>query len=171
MLSVIGAVLIIGATATVGLSSVWRMRTRVRALTGLIAAVDTMKSEICDRLTPLPELVEQLTREAASPVDRLFHRTVQEMSELGIQSFYFLWKNAVEASRELELTEPERQTLIDLGRSLGRYDTEEQRGAFTYALRRLEGYLRKAEEERTKQSRVHAVLGIVAGVFVVIVLM
>ena len=103
--------------------------------------------------------------------DYFFHRVAQEMATLGIQSFYFLWKTAVEQSRELELTEGERQTLIDLGRSLGRYDTEEQRSAFSYTQRRLEDYLRKAEEERSRQGRVHAVLGIAVGVFVVIILL
>ena len=171
MLSFIGAILIIGATAAVGLSSVWRMRTRVRVISGLIAAVETMKSEVCDRMTPIPELMEQLTREAVAPVDRLFHRVAAEMAHIGVRSFYHLWKGAVEASRELELSEQEQQTLIDLGRSLGRYDTEEQRDAFAYTLRRLEGYLRKAEEERRGQGRVHAVLGIAAGVFVVIILL
>ena len=170
-MNIVGAVLIIGATAVIGLSSVWRMSTRVRALAGLIAAAETMKNEICDRMMPLPELIEQLTREAAPPVDRLFYRMAKEMADIGMERFYFLWKRAVEESSELELTAPERQTLIDLGRSLGRYDTEEQRGAFAYAQRRLEGYLRQAEEARVKQGRVHAVLGIAVGVFVVIILL
>ena len=170
-MNIVGAVLIIGATAAVGLSSVWRMSTRVRVLTGLLSAVETMKNEICDCMTPLPELIEQLTREAAPPVDRLFYRVAKEMADIGMERFYFLWKRAVEETGELELTEQERQTLIDLGRSLGRYDTEEQRSAFAYAQRRLEGYQRQAEAERAKQGRVHAVLGIAVGVFVVIILL
>ena len=171
MVSVIGAILIIGATAAVGLSSVWRMRTRIRVLSGLMAALETMKSEICDRLTPMPELLEQLARESDPPVDRFFHRAVREMAAIGIQSFYFIWKAAVEGSPELELTSNERQTLTDLGRTLGRYDTEEQRDALLYTLRRLERHLRCAEEERVKHGRVHAVLGIAVGVFVVVILL
>ena len=171
MLSIVGAILIIGATAMLGLSSVWRMSARVRVLTGLIAALETMKSEICDRMTPLPELIEQLTREADPPLDRFFCRVAQEMTAIGQRSFYFIWKTAVEGSEELALTKEERQTLIDLGRSLGRYDTEEQRDAFAYALRRLESHLRRAEEARREQGRIHAVLGIAVGVFVVMVLL
>jgi len=171
MLNVVGAVLIIGATAAVGLSSVWRMRARVRVLSGLIVAIEAMKNEICDRLMPIPELLEQLARESDVPVDQLFHRAIREMADIGIQSFYFIWKAAVESAQTLELTKEERQTLIDLGRTLGRYDTEQQREALTYTLRRLEGHLRRAEEECTKHSRVHAVLGIAVGVFVVVILL
>jgi len=143
----------------------------VRILTGLLAAIETMKNEICGRMTPLPELMEQLMREADPPVDRLFCRVTQGLANIGQQSFYSIWKTAIEQSAELELTAPERQTLIDLGRSLGRYDTEEQRDAFAYTLRRLEGYQRHAEVERRGQGRVHAVLGVVVGVFVVILLL
>jgi len=171
MLNAIGAIMIIGATAMLGLSSVWRMSARVRVLTGLMAALEAMKSEICDRMTPLPELIEQLTREADPPLDRFFHRVAQEMAAIGMRSFYLIWKAAVESSEELALTAGERQTLIDLGRSLGRYDTEEQRDAFAYALRRLEGHLRRTEEARREQGRVHTVLGIAAGVFVVMILL
>jgi len=171
MLSAIGALLIIGATVALGLSSMWRMGARVRTLSGLIAALEAMKSEICDRLTPIPALIEQLAREMDPPLDRLFQKVNREMETLGIRSFYSIWKAAIEAAEDLELTPEERQTLIDLGRSLGRYGPEEQRGAFSYALRRLEGHLRLAETHRREQGRVHAVLGLVAGVFVVIILM
>jgi len=171
MLSVVGAILIIGATAALGFSSVWRMGARVRVLNGLIAALETMKSEICDRMTPIPELMNQLIRESDPPLDRLFHRVAGGLTTIGIRSFYFIWKSAVEESEELTLTKEERQTLIDLGRSLGRYDAEEQRDAFRYTLRRLESHLRKAEQERREQGRVHAVLGIAAGVFVVMILL
>jgi len=171
MLSAVGAILIIGATALIGLSSMWRMAARVRTLTGLISALETMKSEICDRLTPLPELIEQQSRESDPPIDRFFHRVSAELATIGMRSFYLIWKTAIERTTELELTEEERQTLIDLGRSLGRYDTEQQRDAFTYAQRRLETHLRRAEEDRAKGGRVHAVLGLSVGVFVVIILL
>ncbi|MCL2843067.1 MAG: stage III sporulation protein AB [Oscillospiraceae bacterium] len=171
MLSLIGAVLVIGATATFGLASLWRMGARVRILSALIATLETMKSEICDRMTPVPELVDKLSEEAPPPVDMFFCKLRQAMGEIGIRSFYFLWKAALLASPELELRDPEREALIALGQSLGRYDAAEQRDAFTYTQRRLESYLRHAEEERAKQGKVHAALGITVGVFVVIILL
>ena len=171
MLSIIGAVLVIGASATFGVLSLWRMQTRIRVLSALLTALSYMKSEIADRMTPIPELIEALIRESDPPVDRLFRRVAAGMGEIGAQSLYFIWRTAVMDSQELELRDTERQSLIDLGRALGRYDAEEQRDAFAYTIRRFEGYLRRAEEERRNQGRVHAILGIVVGVFVVIILL
>jgi len=171
MLNLIGAVLVIGATATIGMASLWRLGARVRVLSALLATLETMKSEICDRMTPLPELVEKLSEEAQPPVDLFFCKLRQTMEEIGIRSFYFLWKAAILASPELELRDPEQEMLIALGQSLGRYDAAEQRNAFTYTQRRLESCLRYAEEERAKQGKVHAALGITVGMFMVIILL
>jgi len=171
MLTAIGAVLVIGATATVGITSLWRMGTRVRVLSALIVALEVMKSEVCDRMTPIPELIDQLAEEAPAPVNLLFRRLQAEMGEIGIRSFYFLWKNAILASPDLALREAEQETLIALGQSLGRYDANQQRDAFVYAQRRLERYLSKAELERSQQGKVHAALSIAVGVFMVIILL
>ena len=171
MLNALGAVLIIGATASIGLTGLWRLAARVRILGALIAAVESMKNEICDRMTPLPELLEQLSQEAEPPIDRLFSRALRQMEQIGARSFYLIWKEAVEESRELELTKEEQGSLIDLGRTLGRYDTEEQREAFCYSLKRLEEYRRRAKEERRTSGKVYAVLGFAVGVFVVVILL
>ena len=171
MFRLIGAILVMGAAASFGLCNVWRMHKRVQALRGLITALETMKSEICDRMSPLPELVDLLCQETAAPAKLLFLRLRHTMGELGIRRFASLWSDAVRHSHELELQEGERQILSDLGGTLGRYDIENQRHAISYTLRRLEAYLIQAEETRRTQGRVHAVLSLAAGAFVVLILL
>ena len=55
--------------------------------------------------------------------------------------------------------------------SLGRYDIGEQRSAIAYAERRMDEFLHKAEADREKNSKVHAFLGVAAGVFAVVILL
>jgi len=171
MFRLIGTLLVIGAAGSFGVNSVWRMSRRVQALRGLIMALETMKSEICDRMTPLPELIDQLCSETAPPLNRFFFRLRQAMGELGIQRFSHLWSEVVDHAYELELQEGERQVLSDLGKTLGRYDIESQRHVISYTLRRLEGYLEQAEEARRTQGKVHAVLSLAVGAFVVLILL
>jgi len=171
MFRLIGALLVICAAGSFGINSMWRMSVRVCALRGLMTALETMKSEICDRMTPLPELVDLLCTETSPPVNRLFFRLRHAMGELGIQRFSSLWSDVVDHAYELELHEGERQVLSDLGKSLGRYDVEDQRHVMDYTLRRLEGYLDLAEEARRTQGKVHAVLSLAVGVFVVLILL
>ena len=56
MIRLIGAVLITAGTAAWGIMGVLRLRHRVSSLVAIISALDAMKSEICDRLTPMTEL-------------------------------------------------------------------------------------------------------------------
>jgi len=166
-----GAMLVIGATGAFGISSAWRMGLKVRVLRGLITAIETMRNEICDRQTPLPELMARLAAETEAPVHRLFRRVTLGMAQLGSRSFYSIWREAVAESSQLELSESERHTLLDLGKVLGRYDAENQSHVLRYTARRLEGYLGRAEARRQEQGKVHAVLGLAVGIFVALILM
>jgi len=122
-------------------------------------------------MTPIPELLEQLKAEADPPVDRFFARIQQQMETIGARSFFSIWKSAVEGAEYLALADHEKQTLINLGRTLGRYDVEEQRIALNHAIQEMDMHRRCAAEERRSQGKVHAVLGLVAGVFMVIILL
>lgn len=171
MLSIIGAILVIGATATIGLSSWHKMRMRVEILTALITLLRQMKDEITGRLTPIPELLELCIESNRGPVRNFLCRVEGQMKELGISPFRQIWQDAVEASPDLLLAPEEKQSLIDLGRSLGRYDAHQQEEAFDYTINRLASALEKARMKKTEEGRVHAVLGVVSGVFMVLILL
>ena len=171
MIRLMGAVLITTGTAAWGILGVLRLRSRVRSLAALISALDAMKSEICDRLTPMPELLRQMTLEATYPASLLFHNASGLMTSLGSKPFSAIWRQAVQNTPELLLRPQEELVLTELGLSLGRYDVAEQRGAFAYAARRLDDCLRRAEADRDKNSKVRAFLGVAAGIFVAVILL
>ena len=171
MITLIGAVLLIGGTAAYGIRGVLRLRERSRCLAAIAHVINVMQSEICDRLTPMPELLSQLSEEAEYPVNLLFKNAEEKMSAaLGGVSFAIIWKQAVCATPELMLKEQERTTLCELGLSLGRYNIEEQKSALEYAHRRMEDFVRKADNERDTNSKVHAFLGVAAGIFAAVIL-
>jgi len=171
MFRLIGAILIIGATAAMGLTSVRQMDKRARNLAEILTSLKTMRREICDRMTPMPELLEQLQNEADAPADQFFAQVIRQMGDIGTRSFHAIWKSAVEHTPDLALTEREAQALADLGRTLGRYDIEEQRAALDDTIGRMEDFWKAAIEERRTRGKVHAVLGLVTGVFAVIILL
>jgi stage III sporulation protein AB len=130
-----------------------------------------MKSEICDRLTPMPELLKQMAAEATYPASLLFKNASEKMVSLGSRPFSAIWRQAVQNTPELLLKPPEELILTELGMSLGRYDVGEQRSAIAYAARRMDECRSRAEADRDKNSKVHAFLGVAAGLFVVVILL
>ena len=171
MLSIIGAILLIGGSAAFGFSSVMRLRARSRNLQMIASALGVMQSEICDRLTPMPELLANLAVEMQQPVSLLFKNAEESMkSGLGALSFAEIWKQAVTETTELMLTAQEAGVLSELGLWLGRYNPEEQKTSLQYTQRRIEEFMRRADNERDTNSKTHAFLGVAAGIFAVVIL-
>jgi len=170
MIKLIGAAFIITGTAIWGFLSVLKLRARVRSLSAIISALEIMKSEVCDRLTPMPEIFELMSSEATQPAERLFLNAQEKMSLLGSRSFSSIWQQSVKDTTELLLTQPEETVLCELGMSLGKYDVFEQKRAFEHASWRMKAFLKRAEDDRDAYSRVNAFMGVAAGVFAVIVL-
>ena len=168
MIKLIGAILLIGGTAAWGISGVLRLRARCRSLTSITHALGVMQSEICDRLTPMPELLSQLGEEAEYPARLLYKNAENKLSTLGNTHFGAIWRQAVTATPELLLTAPEEAALVELGTSLGKYNVEEQKNAISYTRRRLEEYVKRAEIVRETDSKVRAFLGVASGIFAVV---
>ncbi len=167
---ILGAVLVVFSTAAIGYGGVKRLRERVRNLEGVIAALDVMESEICSHLTPMREVLEMLSNDAPGQSRKLFENVAEGMCALGRCSFYSIWREGVENTKELLLKPEETETLSELGLCLGRYDVREQAEVISRIRRRLEIFLKRAEEERERDTKMHAFFGIAAGLFAVIIL-
>ena len=119
MIKIIGAVLILAGTAAWGIRGAVRLKARVVSLTALGASVGMMRSEICDRLTPTPEVFEFLANEAEYPAGALYKNALARMSEIGDKPFALIWKGALKGTPELCLNSAEEQTLSGLGLFFG----------------------------------------------------
>lgn len=170
MIRYIGAALVICATGSMGVLGAMGLRRRAAAIEGIIVSLELMESEICSRMTPMRDVLELLSATAPVRVRGLFRRATESMSAIGRCSFFSLWRSAVESSRELRLRPDEIQTLSELGLCLGRYDVKEQAEAISRVRRRMELYLKRAEEERDRDGKLHAIFGIISGLFAVIIL-
>lgn len=171
MLRYLGAALVIFATGSMGLSGVRRLRGRTRSLEGIVFSLELMEMEICSRLAPMREVLEKLSTDAPVSVRGFFRRALGGLGELGSRSFFSIWSGAVDASRELLLTPEETELLRELGLCLGRYDVREQAETISRVRRRFEAYLSRAEEERRRDTKLHAFFGVASGIFAVIILL
>lgn len=169
MIKIIGAVMVIAGTALCGYISVGKMKRRVKCLNSIAASLSLMESEITDRLTPMPELLERLSDDAFYPASLLYARTAENLEKLGEIAFSEIWGEAVDAESALILSPEEREILRRLGMSLGKYSAYEQKKAIEYARRKIEDAAERADAEREKNSRVQTALGLAAGVFTVII--
>lgn len=165
-----GAILLIVGAAAVGFSAAAQLTRRVRSLQAMLGALALMERELSFRLTPMPELLEQLAIHAAPPAADFFARCRKGLERLGEQSLGELWREALEAY-PMDLGADEIQAIGELGDVLGRYDGEGQQAALARTRLRLEHDLERAEADSLRQGRVYGTLGLTAGAFLVIILL
>lgn len=170
MFRMIGAVLIISATAAWGFTGVMRLRSHVASLLSLQQSLELMQSEICDNLTPLPELFELLEKASGNPASAFYKNLTERMKNIGEMPFPEIWSSTIMDTQEIVLNAQETLVLSKLGYSLGKYDKGAQKAAIVYTYESLKHFREKAELDMVRDSKVRAFTGIAAGVFTVIIL-
>ena len=169
MLKIIGAILICGGSAAMGLSASARLSLRIRVMNAFANVLDLIHSEIVFLLTPLSDLLGKCARSTPEPVNRFFEDCLAAYQEKADLPFALAWSKTVKEAAYLELTGQERQILLELGNALGRYDAEEQGQIIEHARRAMEGRMQAAERERARLGKLYGSLGIACGIAMVIV--
>lgn len=170
MFRLLGAIFIISATALWGLGGVIKLHTRATSLEAIAQSLEIMQNEICDRLTPMPELFELLSKNSIYPANILYRKMNDEMKNIGEVTFAEMWANTVRNTYELALNPQETLILSKLGYSIGKYDIDEQQAAIRNVYERIRKFSERAETELVRDSKVRAFTGVAAGIFTVIIL-
>ena len=170
MVKALGAILIICGTSAWGISGVFRLKRRCRILAEMTGAIGAIRSEITTRLTPVPELITRIARETEEPVRSFFRSVEGRLEDIGALTLYDIWDDALTNTPELLLLRDEVEALRAVARALGRYDLEEQRLALSRAERQLEQFLQGARDIRARDSKIKRIVGVAAGIFIVLLL-
>jgi stage III sporulation protein AB len=87
MAKLIIALLLVATCTLIGYQKSSELRTRVHSLADLINALEVMRSEICTRLTPMPELMRRLSNDSSRETGQFFTLVNSNMGALGQRSF------------------------------------------------------------------------------------
>jgi len=169
MLKLFGAVLLTGGGLALGLGAVNELSRRLETLTAFSTALGLLERELVLRAPSTPELLETLAERAPAPANSFFAACQKGMSSLGETSFQAIWTSSLSALPMLE--REDRDPLLALGASLGRYDAGEQRRAAEQARRQLEEAAQRVWERRRREGRSYGALGLSLGLFATILLL
>lgn len=170
MLKLIGGVLILVGTAWWGLDAVGQLRQRAQVLEGLRGALSYLEEELTFRLTPLPRLLEYLAQERNGAVGAFFQDVLQSLEKDPAGGLRPSWRQAMVRQLDM-LQEEERQLLVEVGETLGRYDAKAQRQVLLQAIAHLETLRDQAKEETLRLGRVYTAVGFAGGAALILVLL
>ena len=121
----VGLLLSSAALLLVAFKTLSIQRRQLETLRELCAALARMAAELGEHNTPLPELMDELAREAPPILRPFFNELQSSLQHLEDKSFSESWREA--ADRFLMLPSEQKTELYRLGGYLGRYAGELQK--------------------------------------------
>lgn len=170
MIQWIGSGLLLAGSIGLGIGAVRELRERTAALGEFQGALELMERELSYSSTGMPELLELLARDGATPVEEFFSRCKTAMEEQDRDSFGKLWRRELKKNGRLHLHKEDLALLERLGDILGRYDSEGQCAVLARSRLELTGLQCKAREDQERLGRIYRVASVALGTALVILL-
>lgn len=164
----IGIVVILLGCGGFGFRLAASSRQQVKELRELQSVLDLMVCELRYRLTPLPELCMMAARAGQGGVSKLFRSLHAELEGQISPDACCCMSAALSVSN---LSQPTKQYLRDLGRSLGRFDLDGQLQEIHAIKENISHVLDKLTKDQDIRLRSYQTLGLCAGAALAILLL
>ncbi len=171
ILKIIGCILVIASSTGIGFFFSAEMKNRIEDLKELRKLIGLLKGDIRYANTPLPEAISVLARRYKGSFFSFFQYASTKLQELSGQTFSQIWKAAVEQELlNTSLSKKDKAQLISFGENLGYLDKDMQMNTFELYLSQLEDELTELSKTVKERAYLYNSLGIMAGVFISIIM-
>ncbi len=172
LLKIIGCALIILSSAGMGFFFSNEMRCRIDDLRELRKLVMLLRGDIRYGNTPLPEAVTAIARRHKGSFTAFFTKVSARLNELSGLTFQEIWKEAVEKELlDTSLSKRDKMQLLQFGENLGYLDKDMQMNTLDLFLSQLEEETRELTKSAKEKSYLYNSLGIMAGIFISIIML
>lgn len=140
-----------------------------RNLRQIIIAIDYMECEMQYRLTPLPQLLEQVSRQMNGTVGVIFSQLALELGNQILPDVFCCMEAVLKKQKSIQAYS--REALTMLGQCMGRFDLEGQLKELDSVRALCERHLNTLETNRDTRLRGYQTLGFCAGAALAILLL
>lgn len=171
-MKIIGAMMIIGASAWLGSLIANNYRQRPRILGRFVQAVEMLRSLISYSYMPLPQAFGKVAQNSSGFVAKVFSSAAELMSSGQGLSGGEAWNQAVTYWGPFLPLDQDDQTLLkDAGNALGMTDRTDQERHLSLALEQIRRRIARLEESASHTAKVWFYLGLSGGGILVLVLL
>lgn len=172
VMKLVGGLMVVGACGGIGDYYARRLERRVEELTQLYHKILELQGEIRYAATPLSEVMTELGKQGNDVITELFSRIAAEMEQTDGRSFAELVRETgSQVLRQSALTKQDKERFFRLGDSLGRLDITQQLLATEHYLSGLQREMEEAKRMKKERSYLYRSLSILAGGFLMLLMM
>lgn len=168
---VVGCILIILSSALMGFYYSGELKSRVNNLKELRKLIVLLRGDIRYGNTPLPEAICAIARRHEGVFKGFFARVSEKLGEKSGSTFAQVWAEAVNGELiQTSLNRKDKSGLVQFGENLGYLDKEMQLNTLDLYLSQLEDEISDLSKTVKEKSYLYSTLGIMAGIFISIIL-
>lgn len=172
MLKLAGIALLMTGCIGLGISRVSDEQRRIRELREIHRIILRIQNEMAYGKRTLPEICLLLSQYAKEPYRQTFSEIFNKLEENDGSILNNIWKEKFEACMKgLPLKEEEKAVLIGLTEQLGIMDEEAQAVNIGQSLDMIKERIHRTESEYENKSRVIMSISVMAGLFLIILLL
>lgn len=166
-----GAVILFFSVSAFGFLFADRLRLRYEEWLYFKKIVLMMRGEIRYHISGIAETFSALSRHVREPYASLFSELAFRIEQADSSSFSDLWNGVVvNGLKGSSFCVKDLEKIKELGENIGFLDKEMQLGYFDLFLENLEQSLEEVREKIRKDGKLYQVLGILAGLFLILFL-
>ncbi len=166
MLKVIGSVVIVVACTGLGFEKVYEMKLHLRQLEELKRIIIFFRSELYYKRTPFIELFENASKSTEGIFGIWLTNLAKELQKHQAARFQETWRKSIEIDLSSSfMNKTEVNALLQLGASLNHIES------LDLYLEQLELSIQRAREEEQNKRKLYQSMGMLGGIFLVILLL
>lgn len=139
---------------------------RLEELEEMRNSLNILKTKIKFTYEPIPEIFEEISKNANQNIRNIFKRAKEKMSTMTAN---IAWEQAIDESTT-NLKDEDKHVLKTLSKLLGQTDSEGQISQIEITEKFLDTQIKEATEEKQKNEKLYTRLGTIMGLAIVIVL-
>lgn len=171
MLKAVGAIMVILSSTAIGFYFSSLLRARIQELSDLRKTLFILRGDIQYGNTPLPEALQSIALRNKSEFKPFYMQVSEKLCRLEGESFQEIWSNGVDQClNETALTKEDKLELKRLGENLGHLDREMQVRTIDLYLEIIKREMEEATTTIKEKTKLYNTLGILAGLFITIVM-
>ncbi|SES87000.1 stage III sporulation protein AB [[Clostridium] polysaccharolyticum] len=171
LLKILGAILTIVSCSALGFYFSNEMNVRVKQLRELKKYVTILRGDIRYGGTPLPEAISNLASRSPGAFHAFLHHVSEQLYQSKGGTFSEIWGKSVWSDlKDTSLTGNDKEGLIRFGDTLGYMDREMQVNTIDLYLNQLQEEINDQASVAKERTKLYNVLGIMAGIFITIVM-
>lgn len=166
----LGAMMLISTTTWLGFDLSKKFKDRTTQLRTLMQSLQILEAEMSYSYASLQQIFKNISRKVDTPIQTFYERLADRLNDV-VSDFIIIWNEELTFFMKRSALKPsDQEILAQFGRNLGQHTLTQQQKHIQLTIQYLQLQLEEAEEQKKRYESMTKSIGVLIGLFIVILL-